>query len=372
VLVAEAIPDICSEWRKKESTIHSTMSQGESDRSSADDGGGTVKLYPYLPPRIHEEKFQASVPSYNGNTSLVASESTLAALQTHSLQHHEGHPLQTYISIGGNNYHALKADARLMEYLEQMDFDMTKAKQMLEILHCGGKDLMNIKQYFSFVERTPIAACYNDLREKVQRTGGQPVSFFASHSGIQDLFRKETAKDRLVLGDQGASMTDGDYCFDEGYDAWARTQSRALSSEKQDARNRWLKIVQRLEKWHDGKARGILSNAMSIIEDASQIPLNFTVALHSSAGSSAQAQEDQEQIENLRSLIGDLLKRVVETQKWVAEARDILFRNTFTYDFHKILISKSYVRYSFSVLWVFRFFFVYTEAYWETWLTDAV
>lgn len=106
---------------------------------------------------------------------------------------------------------------------------------------------MNIKQYFSFVERTPIAACYSDLREKTQRAGGQPVSFFASHSGIQDLFRKEAAKDRLVLGDQGASMTDGDYCFDESNDALARTQSRALSSEKQDARNRWLKIVQRLE-----------------------------------------------------------------------------------------------------------------------------
>lgn len=67
MLVTEAVLGICSERRKKESPIHSTMSQVESDRSSADDGGGTVKLYPYLPPRIHEEKFQASFPSYNGS-----------------------------------------------------------------------------------------------------------------------------------------------------------------------------------------------------------------------------------------------------------------------------------------------------------------
>jgi hypothetical protein len=189
---------------------------------------------------------------------------------------------------------------------------------------------MNINQYFSFIERTPTAACYSDLREKVQRTGGQPVSFFTPHSGIQELLRKEAGKDRLLLGEPTLSIMDGDYVFDGSDDTGTRTQSRALSSEKQDARNRWIKIIQRLEKWHDGKARGILSNAISIIEDASQIPLHFTAALHSSAGSSAQAQEDQEQIENLRGLIGDLLKRVVETQRWAAEARDILFRKTFT------------------------------------------
>lgn len=109
---------------------------------------------------------------------------------------------------------------------------------------------MNINQYFSFIERTPTAACYSDLREKVQRTGGQPVSFFTPHSGIQELFRKEAGKDRLLLGEPTLSIMDGDYVFDGSDDTGTRTQSRALSSEKQDARNRWIKIIQRLEKWH--------------------------------------------------------------------------------------------------------------------------
>lgn len=65
----------------------------------------------------------------------------------------------------------------------------------------------------------------------------------------------------------------------------------------------------------EGKSRGILSEAVSIIEDASQIPMNFLTALQSSAGSSAQAQEDQEHIENLRGLIGDLLKVFVSLCK---------------------------------------------------------
>lgn len=188
---------------------------------------------------------------------------------------------------------------------------------------------MYTNSFFGFVDRHPIAAVYGDLREKVQRHGGKAVEFFAPHSGIQDLFRREAAKDRLLLGDTAQTTLDSDedlYFQPPEDTSGARGSGRG---EKAEYRARWQKIIARLEKWHDGKARGTLSQAVDIIEDASQIPMHFTAALHSSAGSSAQAQEDQEQIEHLRSLIGDLLKRVAETQKWAAEARDMLFRKTF-------------------------------------------
>lgn len=77
------------------------------------------------------------------------------------------------------------------------------------------------------------------------------------------------------------------------------------------------------------KGKGSLGQAAELVEEAIGIPQHFSVALQFSAGSSAQAQEHQENIETLRSLLGELLKKIVDTQQWVAEMRDSLFRKTY-------------------------------------------
>lgn len=245
-----------------------------------------------------------------------------------------------------------RGDARFKEFVDKLSYDLELAKRRLEILHSGGKgeslrrwrraalsaltepvapvDLMHTKSFFGFVERHPTATVFSDLREKLHRVGGGAVEFFAAHGGVQDLIRREAAKDRLLMpdSDQTTGESQEDLYFPSHEEA-ASSRGGGGRAEKAECRARWLKILARLEQWHDGKARGILSQAVSIVEDASLIPMPFAVALHSSAGSSAQAQEDQEQIEHLRSLIGDLLKRIVETQKWLADARDMVFRKTF-------------------------------------------
>ncbi len=115
---------------------------------------------------------------------------------------------------------------------------------------------MHTNHYFGFLERHPTPVCFSDLREKLNRSGTHSVEFFAPHAGIQELFKKEAAKDRLVLPDRNAVTTEctqDDKNIDQDDSlvlSSNRAQSRTVSSEKVDARNRWLRIIARLEKWH--------------------------------------------------------------------------------------------------------------------------
>lgn len=123
--------------------------------------------------------------------------------------------------------------------------------------------MMHLRQYMAVVERNPTASCYTELKEKIQRAPVGAVSFFAPHSDIKALFARERAKDKALLDSQRASFEQmGDNYFMEEDEAGidelsaittvsetaGRSSNRSSTSEKQESRSKWLKLIPRLEK----------------------------------------------------------------------------------------------------------------------------
>jgi hypothetical protein len=185
----------------------------------------------------------------------------------------------------------------------------------------------------SFIDKHPINALFHEYKERVSRIQQRPaLGAYSGTSSRGDEFATIAASSPISLT-TSSSVENGvvnDYeVEEESKDGSIRASHRVQSSEKAEAKKRWLSLLDASNaiigvSRHSG-TRAKMRTVQRLLDEAVAIPIGFSSAL-GSAGSAAQAAEDFASIDRLRSNLGELVRRAIVAREWVAEVRDTLYR----------------------------------------------
>lgn len=118
--------------------------------------------------------------------------------------------------------------------------------------------------------------------------------------------------------------------FGDGRTRASNRTTIALSAEKTESRNAWLKLLPKLEKVNEAKVRVNLREVLGLLREAMTVPMSFNKALRRSSNTpSAVAREDLMILESLQQVLGEILGKVGESKMWLGRVRDLLLRAVF-------------------------------------------
>lgn len=197
------------------------------------------------------------------------------------------------------------------------------------------------------LQSTSTASRYTEYTERIVSKKDIP-GLFASRPEIHALFHGLSSNDQNTMEEDDLYFTVDDEEMKEGAlaehetiilaedgfgDGRTRASNRttvALSAEKTEARNTWLKLLPKLEKVNEAKVRVNLREVLSLLREAMSVSMSFTEALrHSPNAPSAVAREDFMALESLRQVLGEILGKVGESKVWLGRVRDLLLRCVF-------------------------------------------
>jgi hypothetical protein len=218
------------------------------------------------------------------------------------------------------------------------------------------------KQIFGFVEKVPIVAAYNELRERfLKNTTSEYYFKYSTGQVIKDAYASEQSKDKAFgTIHNGITVTAIDpieslfveaKSVEDVEESGVRTSHRNGSQEKTEVRLQWQRILKRMEKftsenklpvfitvkiypyhiWFyigEGRYRCTLAHATSLLEETLKLPVSFNVGLVTAGGSGAQTSDDYAAIDSARSLLGEFVRNYAASREWLAELKDVLFRKT--------------------------------------------
>eukprot|EP00981_Chlorochromonas_danica_P011721 scaffold4233_cov180-Ochromonas_danica.AAC.12 len=279
------------------------------DNSVSESVGGrpaALKAYPYIPPRLDADQFQANVPAWDGEVlrddRRVPSPSAAAALSD----------LSPLYSLGSAPPDASQDDASPHDIL------------------CA--ELHFTELATSFIDKNPVNALFNEYKERYHRNQSKP--FFGSFVSAPRVGETSAPPSSLVTSSSSALCDNScngalDNANDESLNPnTGRSSHRVANSERLESRKRWMTLLETTQSVlfapRHSQHRLDLRSAQSLLDEAVSIPL--PLAMLSGAGSAAQATEDFAAIDRLRSNLGEIVKRVVLSREWTADVRDTLYR----------------------------------------------
>ncbi len=114
------------------------------------------------------------------------------------------------------------------------------------------------KYLLGALEKQPIGAAYNEFRERLaKRVPTEQFGKYSVSKPIKDLFEAERAKDKFEAGlpskgsgdissDLAKEVTDSSNASTE--EPSVRASTRVINQERLDSKQKWQKILEKLEK----------------------------------------------------------------------------------------------------------------------------